>query len=287
MSLTAMRSALARVGCGISAYNHIRATSITTTRRSFHDFSNTGNSNGGMPFGKDMLGGGYTQQPSMNYGAGPGDVSANVIPMVIDSTPRGERYQDIFSRLLRERIVCLMTPVNDYVASIIVAQLLFLESVDPTKPISMYINSPGGAVTAGMGIYDTMQYIQAPVSTVCIGQACSMGSLLLTAGEKGQRYALPYSRVMVHQPSGGASGQAADIEIQAREILKIRSTLNDIYVKHTGQTLERIEKSLDRDTFMSAQEAKEYGLIDEILYKRPPSDKKEDGKDASDKKDSV
>eukprot|EP01134_Creolimax_fragrantissima_P000764 CFRG0764T1 len=274
MSLTASRGlvtkSLGHVSSQFAGLSSISIASTLSLKRNFHNIPGYGGFGGDGGLNPPPA---YTQPQSMNYGAN--DPFASVIPMVIDSTPRGERYQDIFSRLLRERIVCLMTPVNDYVASIIVAQLLFLESVDPSKPISMYINSPGGAVTAGMGIYDTMQYIQAPVSTVCIGQACSMGSLLLAAGEPGQRFALPYSRVMVHQPSGGAQGQATDIEIQAREILKIRSTLNDIYVKHTGQTLSHIEKSLERDTFMSANEAKAFGIIDEILHKRTPTEKRE------------
>ena len=194
---------------------------------------------------------------------------SNLVPMVVEQTARGERAYDIFSRLLKERIIFLTGPVFDQVGSLISAQLLFLESENPTKDIAFYVNSPGGVVSAGLAIYDTMQYIRSPVSTVCIGQAASMGSLLLAAGEKGKRYALPNSRIMVHQPSGGAQGQAADIEIQAREILTLRRRLNDIYVQHTGQSLEAIEKALERDRFMSAEEAKEFGLVDEVVVRNP------------------
>lgn len=190
------------------------------------------------------------------------------IPYVIESSPRGERVFDIFSRLLKERIILLNGEIHDATSAIITAQLLFLEAENPKKPISLYINSPGGSVTAGMAIYDTMQYIQSPVSTVCIGQACSMGSLLLAAGESGSRSILPNARVMIHQPSGGASGQASDIAIHAREILDIRSKLNSIYVHHTGQPLAEIEKRMERDHFMSAQAAVEFGLVDKILQKR-------------------
>ncbi|HQT83381.1 MULTISPECIES: ATP-dependent Clp endopeptidase proteolytic subunit ClpP [Acidiphilium] len=198
----------------------------------------------------------------------------SLVPMVVEQTARGERSYDIFSRLLKERIIFLTGTVYDQVGSLISAQLLFLESENPSKDISFYINSPGGVVSAGLAIYDTMQYIKSPVSTVCIGQAASMGSLLLAAGEKGKRYALPNSRIMVHQPSGGAQGQAADIEIQAREILTLRRRLNDIYVTHTGQTLEDIESALERDRFMSADEAKVFGLVDEVMAHKPtgPSD---------------
>lgn len=198
----------------------------------------------------------------------------SLVPMVVEQTARGERAYDIYSRLLKERIIFLTGPVYDQVGSLIAAQLLFLESENPSKEISFYINSPGGVVSAGLAIYDTMQYIKSPVTTVCIGQAASMGSLLLTAGEKGKRFALPNSRVMVHQPSGGAQGQAADIEIQAREILTLRRRLNDIYVTHTGQTLEAIELALERDRFMSADEAKAFGLIDEVVTKQPAQDTK-------------
>ncbi len=199
-----------------------------------------------------------------------------LVPMVVEQTSRGERSYDIFSRLLKENIIFLTGQVNDQVAGLITAQLLFLEAENPKKDIAFYINSPGGVVTAGMGIYDTMQYIRNKVSTICIGQACSMGSLLLAAGEKGQRYSLPNSRIMVHQPSGGAQGQATDIEIQAREILALRERLNQIYVKHTGQKLAKIVDALERDTFMSPEEAKTFGLIDEIFDKRPGPSKAED-----------
>jgi ATP-dependent Clp protease protease subunit len=182
-----------------------------------------------------------------------------LVPMVVEQTSRGERSYDIYSRLLKERIIFMTGQVFDEMASLICAQLLFLESENPSKDIAFYINSPGGVVTSGLAIYDTMQYIRSPVSTVCIGQAASMGSLLLTAGAPGKRFALPNARIMVHQPSGGAQGQATDIEIQAREILRIRQRLNEIYVRHTGQTLERIESKLERDTFMSADEARDFG----------------------------
>ncbi|MDW3207425.1 MAG: ATP-dependent Clp endopeptidase proteolytic subunit ClpP [Alphaproteobacteria bacterium] len=195
-----------------------------------------------------------------------------LVPMVVEQTNRGERAYDIYSRLLKERIIFLTGGVDDHVASLICAQLLFLESENPSKDIAFYINSPGGVVTSGMSIYDTMQYIRPEVSTVCLGQAASMGSLLLTAGAAGKRFALPYSRIMVHQPSGGAQGQATDIEIQAREILRMREMLNGIYVKHTGRPLEEIEKAMDRDKFMSANEAKEFGLIDEVVSSRPKPD---------------
>ncbi|GAN55056.1 ATP-dependent Clp protease proteolytic subunit [Tanticharoenia sakaeratensis] len=194
-----------------------------------------------------------------------------MVPMVVEQTSRGERAFDIFSRLLQERIIFLTGPVYDQVASLISAQLLYLESVNPAKEISFYINSPGGVVSAGLAIYDTMQYIRSPVSTVCIGQAASMGSLLLAGGEPGRRYCLPNARVMVHQPSGGAQGQASDIEIQAREILIIRQRLNEIYRQHTGQTLEEIERKLERDSYLSAEEAKAFGLIDEVVENRPQS----------------
>ena len=196
---------------------------------------------------------------------------SSLIPMVVEQTARGERSYDIFSRLLKERIIFLTGPVYDGVSALISAQLLFLESENPNKDISFYINSPGGVVSAGLAIYDTMQYIRSPVSTVCIGQAASMGSLLLAAGQKGKRYCLPNARVMVHQPSGGAQGQATDIEIQAREILTLRQRLNEIYERHTGQSLETIEAKLERDSFMSAQEALEFGLVDEVVENRPPA----------------
>ncbi len=198
-----------------------------------------------------------------------------LVPTVIETTNRGERAYDIFSRLLKERIIFLTGEVNDSVSSLICAQLLFLESENPKKDISFYINSPGGVVTSGMAMYDTMQYIKPPVSTVCIGQAASMGSLLLAAGEAGKRFALPNARIMIHQPSGGAQGQATDIEIQAKEILRLRAKLNSIYVHHTGQKLTMIEKSMERDNFMSADEAQKFGLIDEVVESRAElSDKK-------------
>ncbi|NQZ14331.1 MAG: ATP-dependent Clp endopeptidase proteolytic subunit ClpP [Alphaproteobacteria bacterium] len=201
--------------------------------------------------------------------------NSHLIPTVVEQTNRGERAFDIFSRLLKERIIFLTGEVNDYVSSLICAQLLFLESENPTKDISFYINSPGGVVTSGMAMYDTMQYIKPEVSTVCIGQAASMGSLLLTAGAKGKRFALPHARIMIHQPLGGAQGQASDIEIQAKEILRMKSMLNDIYVNHTGKKLSEIEKSMDRDNFMSAEEAKKFGLIDEVVTQHAPNDAKE------------
>ncbi|MGQ0662137.1 MAG: ATP-dependent Clp endopeptidase proteolytic subunit ClpP [Pseudomonadota bacterium] len=192
-----------------------------------------------------------------------------LVPMVIEQTARGERAFDIFSRLLKERIIFLIGPVNDAVASLVCAQFLFLESENPKKDISFYINSPGGIVTSGLAVYDTMQYIRSDIATVCIGQAASMGSLLLAAGAKGKRYSLPNSRIMIHQPSGGAQGQATDIEIQAREILSLRKRLNEIYAKHTGQPVNVIETALERDKFMSPEEAKTFGLIDEVVISRP------------------
>ncbi len=201
------------------------------------------------------------------------DVYANIlVPMVIEQTSRGERSFDIYSRLLKERIIFLIGPVNDNMASLICAQLLFLESENPDKEIFMYINSPGGVVTSGLSIYDTMQYIRPKVSTLCFGQAASMGSLLLTAGEPGQRYSLPNSRIMIHQPSGGFSGQATDIEIHAKEILSLKARLNQIYVKHTGQKLSHVEKNMERDNFMTAEMAKDFGLIDTIIEKRSAED---------------
>lgn len=192
-----------------------------------------------------------------------------LVPMVVEQTARGERAFDIYSRLLKERIIFLTGPVYDQVSALICAQLLFLESENPSKEIAFYINSPGGVVSAGLAIYDTMQYIRSPVSTVCIGQAASMGSLLLAAGAKGKRFALPNSRIMVHQPSGGAQGQAADVAIQAREILTIRQRLNEIYQRHTGQELSAIEARLERDSYMSAAEARDFGLVDEVVENRP------------------
>lgn len=206
----------------------------------------------------------------------PLEVYANyLVPTVIEQTNRGERAFDIYSRLLKERIIFLTGEVHDGVSALICAQLLFLESENPKKEISFYINSPGGVVTAGLAMYDTMQYIKPQVSTVCIGQAASMGSLLLAAGAKGKRFSLPNSRIMIHQPSGGARGQATDIEIQAREILRLRERLNEIYVYHTGQKLDVIEKAMERDNFMSADEAKKFGLIDHVETRKPePEDEK-------------
>ena len=186
-------------------------------------------------------------------------------PQVVEQTHRGERSWDIFSRLLKDRIVFLGTPINDDVANVIIAQLLFLESEDPDKEIMLYINSPGGSVTSGLAIYDTMQYVRCPVSTICLGQAASMGAVLLCAGAKGRRFALPHSRILIHQPLGGVSGQASDIEIHAREILLLRERLNDILVKHTGASLEKIKRDTERDFYMGSNDAKEYGIIDEIL----------------------
>tara|TARA_R110002110_G_scaffold64680_1_gene178789 strand:+ start:208 stop:852 length:645 start_codon:yes stop_codon:yes gene_type:complete len=203
-----------------------------------------------------------------------------LVPMVVEQTNRGERSYDIYSRLLKERIIFLTGQVHDQVASLICAQLLFLESENPNKDISIYINSPGGVVTSGLSIYDTMQYIRPQVSTVCIGQAASMGSLLLAAGAAGKRYSLPNSRIMVHQPSGGFQGQATDIEIHAREILAVKSRLNEIYVKHTGQELDRVIDALERDRFMTAEEAKEFGIIDEVVAERIPTEGDSSGSDA-------
>jgi len=192
-----------------------------------------------------------------------------LVPMVVEQSNRGERAFDIYSRLLRERIIFLTGPVEDYSASLIVAQLLFLEAENPKKEISFYINSPGGVVTSGLSIYDTMQFIRCPVSTLCVGQAASMGSLLLTAGEKGMRFALPNARIMVHQPSGGYQGQVTDIMIHARESEALKRRLNEIYVNHTGRNYEEIERALERDNFMTAEAAREFGLIDQVLEKRP------------------
>jgi ATP-dependent Clp protease, protease subunit len=192
-----------------------------------------------------------------------------LVPIVIETTNRGERAYDIYSRLLKDRIIFLGAPIDDIFANLIIAQLLFLEAEDPEKDINLYVNSPGGSVTAGLGIYDTMQYVKPPINTICLGQAASMGAFLLTAGTKGKRFALPNARVMIHQPMGGFSGQATEIDIHAREILKIRERLNEIMAKHTGQPLERISQDTERDYFMSAEEAKRYGLIDEVIT-RPP-----------------
>lgn len=196
---------------------------------------------------------------------------SNLVPIVVEQTGRGERAYDIFSRLLKDRIVILGSEVNDDIANLITAQFLFLESEDPDKEISFYINSPGGSVTSGMAIYDTMQFVRPPVSTICIGQAMSMAAVLLCAGQKGRRYALPHSRVHIHQPLGGAQGQASDIEIQAREILRVREELNNIIQRHSGQNLKKIEKDTDRDLFMTPAQAVEYGLIDEVIVSRRPS----------------
>ena len=195
--------------------------------------------------------------------------TGNLVPMVVEQTNRGERAYDIFSRLLKERIIFLNGPIDDGVASLVCSQLLFLESENPTKDISMYINSPGGIVTSGLAIYDTMEYIRPEVATVCMGQAASMGSLLLTAGASGKRFSLPNARIMTHQPSGGFQGQATDIEIHAKEILDLRRRLNGIYEKHSGKTIKQIEKIMDRDTFMTAEDAKAFGLIDQVVEKRP------------------
>lgn len=197
--------------------------------------------------------------------------AGGLVPMVVEQSAKGERAYDIYSRLLKERVIFLVGPVEDYMANLVVAQLLFLESENPDKDIHLYINSPGGSVTAGMSIYDTMQFVKPDVSTVCIGQAASMGALLLTAGAAGKRYCLPNSRVMIHQPLGGYQGQASDIEIHTREILGIRENLNKILAHHTGQDIETVSRDTDRDNFMSANKAKEYGLIDAVLDKRPTS----------------
>jgi len=196
-----------------------------------------------------------------------------LIPMVIEQTSKGERAYDIYSRLLKDRIVILGTPINDEIANLLIAQMLFLESEDPDKDINFYVNSPGGAVTAGMAVYDTMQYIKPDITTVCIGQAASMGALLLAAGAKEKRYTLPNARIMIHQPMGGVQGQAADIKIQAEEIIRLRATINKILAHHTGQDLKRIERDTDRDFFMSGEEAREYGIIDHVIYNRDDLDK--------------
>ncbi|OGC04750.1 ATP-dependent Clp endopeptidase, proteolytic subunit ClpP [candidate division WOR-1 bacterium RIFOXYA12_FULL_43_27] len=199
-----------------------------------------------------------------------------LIPMVVEQSPRGERAYDIYSRLLKERIMFIGTPIDDNVANVIIAQLLFLAAEDATRDISIYINSPGGVVTAGLAVYDTMQYLKCPISTICIGQAASFGAVLLAAGTKGKRYALPNARIMIHQPLGGAQGQATDIEIQTKEILKMKKLLNEVLVKHTGQDISKIEKDTDRDFYLSAEEAVKYGLIDEVIQqvKADPSAKK-------------
>ncbi|MFL0802374.1 MAG: ATP-dependent Clp endopeptidase proteolytic subunit ClpP [Agarilytica sp.] len=202
------------------------------------------------------------------FGSSNLNVDNSLVPIVIEQTARGERSFDIYSRLLKERVIFLVGQVEDHMANLVVAQLLFLEAENPDKDIHLYINSPGGSVTAGLSIYDTMQFIKPNVSTMCIGQACSMGAFLLTAGAEGKRFCLPNSRVMIHQPSGGAQGQASDIHIHAQEILKIRSKLNEIMAKHTGRSIEDIERDTERDNFMSAQESQEYGLIDKVLDER-------------------
>ena len=207
-----------------------------------------------------------------------GRAHSSLVPMVVEQTARGERAYDIYSRMLKERIIFLMGPVDDNVASLVTAQLLFLEADNPDKDIYVYINSPGGVVSAGMAIYDTMQHLRAPVNTICMGMAASMGSFLLAAGTKGKRSALPHSRIMIHQPSGGAQGTAADIEIQAREILYLRAKMNALYAQHTGQPIETIERDMDRDRFMSAEEAKVYGLIDSVFTPRNALVPKTDGK---------
>ena len=198
----------------------------------------------------------------------------NLVPMVVEQTARGERAYDIYSRLLKDRLVFIVGPIDDHVANLVVAQLLFLESENPDKDVHLYINSPGGIVTAGLSIYDTMQFIKPDVSTICIGQAASMGSFLLAGGTKGKRYCLPHSRIMIHQPSGGFQGQASDIDIHAREVLKLKQRLNELLARHTGQSIERIERDSDRDNFMDAEAAVEYGLIDTVLEKRVHSSAK-------------
>ena len=198
-----------------------------------------------------------------------------LVPMVIESTNRGERAYDIYSRLLKDRIIFLGAPIDDVFSNLIIAQLLFLEAEDPEKDINLYVNSPGGSVTAGLGIYDTMQYVKPPITTICLGQAASMGALLLCAGAPGKRYALPNARVMIHQPLGGFQGQATEIDIHAKEILSIRDRLNDIMAKHTGQPLEKIQKDTERDYFLPAEEAKAYGLIDEVITRTPDQNKSE------------
>jgi ATP-dependent Clp protease, protease subunit len=200
----------------------------------------------------------------------PRELMSNLVPIVVEQTGRGERSYDIYSRLLKDRIVFLGYPISDDLANLVTAQLLFLESEDPEKEISFYINSPGGSVTAGLAIYDTMQFVKPPVSTLCLGQAASMAAILLLAGAPGKRYGLPHARVMMHQPLGGVQGQAVDLDIQAREILRMRELINDIVVRHTGQNLRRVEKDTDRDLFLTAEQAVEYGLIDEVIVSRRP-----------------
>ncbi|HEV8388652.1 MAG TPA: ATP-dependent Clp endopeptidase proteolytic subunit ClpP [Dongiaceae bacterium] len=204
-----------------------------------------------------------------------------LVPMVVEQTARGERAFDIYSRLLKERIIFIVGPVNDHMASLVCAQLLFLESENPSKEVSLYINSPGGVVTSGLAMYDTIQYIRPEISTICVGLAASAGSLLLTAGAKGKRFSLPHSNIMIHQPSGGFQGQASDIEIHAKEILKTRDRLNKIYVKHTGQDLKTIEDAMERDRFMTPEEAKAFGLVDEVLAQRPAAEDRNGSKSGS------
>lgn len=201
-----------------------------------------------------------------------------LVPIVVEQTGRGERAYDIFSRLLKERIIFIGSAIDDGVASLVIAQLLFLDAEDPEKDINLYLNTPGGYISSGLAIYDTMQYVRSDVATICMGQASSMGALLLAAGEKGKRFALPHARVMIHQPLGGAQGQATDIEIQTREILTLRQRLNEIFAQHTGQALEKIEKDTDRNFFMSAEDAKAYGIIDDVLTRKPKAKKKGEGK---------
>ena len=208
-----------------------------------------------------------------------------LIPMVIEQTNRGERAYDIYSRLLKDRIIFIGAPIDDVFANVVIAQLFFLEAEDPEKDIHLYVNSPGGSVTAGMGIYDTMQYVRSPINTICLGQAASMGALLLTAGTKGKRFALPNARVMIHQPMGGFQGQATEIDIHAREILKIREKLNEIMAYHTGQPLDRISQDTERDYFLSGEEAKEYGLIDEVIVRSQEKGRKDETKSGSKSKD--
>lgn len=205
-----------------------------------------------------------------------GEYLMNLIPMVIEQSPRGERAFDIYSRLLKERIIFLGTAVNDEIASLIIAQLLFLEADDPEKDITFYINSPGGAVTAGLAIYDTMQYVRCDVATLCMGQAASMGALLLAAGARGKRFSLPNSRIMIHQPMGGFQGQATDVDIQAREILRMREDLNKILAKHTGKTIKKVQADTERDYFMNAEEACKYGILDKVLFNRERTDQEKD-----------
>ena len=223
-----------------------------------------------IKFPNSMISSPYSNtSESIGAGANSPEAAGGLVPMVVESSGRGERAYDIYSRLLKERVIFLVGQVEDYMANLVVAQLLYLESENPDKDISLYINSPGGSVTAGMAIYDTMQFIKPKVNTVCIGQAASMGALLLTAGATGSRFALPHARIMIHQPLGGYQGQATDIDIHAKEILRIKEELNEILSKHSGQKLKTVEKDTERDNFMSAEEAKEYGLIDDVIEQRP------------------